>query len=546
MRTRFPKWAMATVALLWLALAPPSSAGDAPRLAGEWRPAAVADAPWTAFDPSQLSLISRQPDGALVRLWLEGEGTPRADWLEVRNPGMERVTWLRPDGGEVRAHLLQTGRPDWMGHGRIGFELDRTPTAANPVQLRLEAQDGVNGRLAFRLAERQTLVVADARWVGLVGTCLSVLAGMAMIALVFGARLREATFFLYAGYLLSYALIQALQTGYAGSPLGWSWLAGNPRLWGRIAVMGSIVFAVLFLVRFADLRQFLPRSVRPLQAYAVTVLVAGTLAVFPLTRPLASALVNPLIIIGGPLLLVVAAMAWRRGSRYAGFFVVGWTPLLLATVAGSLQLYGAWPRWFSATETALMAAAFEALVLSAGLADRTASVRRARDEALTLASRDPLTGAVNRRALQQRLDSLLAEPRKGPGLAVLFADLDHFKRLNDRLGHAEGDRALRLVAGAIDGMLREGDTLARFGGEEFVVLLPQCELGEAGRIAERIRRRVEGLGPDQGFAEVTLTISIGVAAARPDDSSQALLERADKAMYAAKAAGRNRIAMEAG
>src|SRR5690606_15794085 len=110
-------------------------------------------------------------------------------------------------------------------------------------------------------APQDRFVAEEVRWVALVSVCLALLAGMALVALVFAARLRDATFLWYAAYLASFAVVQVLQTGYAASPLGWSLLVEAPRAWGRMAVVVSIVSIVLFLVRFAELRRYAPRSV---------------------------------------------------------------------------------------------------------------------------------------------------------------------------------------------------------------------------------------------------------------------------------------------
>ncbi|MDX1649772.1 MAG: GGDEF domain-containing protein, partial [Myxococcota bacterium] len=121
-------------------------------------------------------------------------------------------------------------------------------------------------------------------------------------------------------------------------------------------------------------------------------------------------------------------------------------------------------------------------------------------------------------------------------------DLDHFKRVNDGLGHAAGDEALRRVARAVDAELRGGDGFGRLGGEEFVAVLTETDpLGAAGT-AERLRRGIEALDLDAVAAGLRVTVSVGLAVWRPGDDAASLLARADRALYAAKGAGRNRVA----
>ena len=530
--------------LLLLCVSTPVSAVDSP-LRGEWRAVGADDAAWQPFDPARLNRFPRQPHGVELRLWAEPPAAIGADTLlVVSKPALERVTWRAPDRS-ITAHLLDVERRGWHGHGRIGFELPAA--AAQPLHLRLEPQPRISGAIAFDLQARERFLADDARWVALVSTCLAVLGGMALMALVFTVRLRDIAFLHYAGYLVSYAMIQLIQTGYVASPLGWQGVADASLAVGRAAVVISVLMAVLFLIRFAALRLYLPRATRLLQAYAALVAVNALLGLLPSesVQGLSRALVNPLLILGGPLLLVVSVIAWVRGSRYAGFFAIGWTPLLLLTVAGSMQLYGWWPDWRWSGEAALVAAAFEAMVLSAGLADRSAAMRRDRDVARALADVDPLTGVLNRRALQRRLDELGSHAgRGGAPLAVLFCDLDHFKLLNDSLGHAAGDTALRAVADELSRELRTRDAIGRYGGEEFVLLLPGCDLDAAAGIADRLRRGVEELGQPPRFGERPLTISIGVCVQLPGEDVSDTLQRADAAMYAAKRGGRNRVEVD--
>jgi diguanylate cyclase (GGDEF)-like protein len=163
------------------------------------------------------------------------------------------------------------------------------------------------------------------------------------------------------------------------------------------------------------------------------------------------------------------------------------------------------------------------------------------DELRQLAYRDPLTGLANRSRLQDRVDHALERIRgRSPNhAAVLFIDLDHFKHLNDRFGHAKGDRALQVIADRIRTIIRPGDTAGRLGGDEFAVLLEDVENGEA--VAAICQRLLDGLAQPIELGDVSPIIggSIGYALSGPDSAtSEDLLRNADIAMYAAKAAGR--------
>ncbi|MBI5497288.1 MAG: sensor domain-containing diguanylate cyclase [Deltaproteobacteria bacterium] len=154
---------------------------------------------------------------------------------------------------------------------------------------------------------------------------------------------------------------------------------------------------------------------------------------------------------------------------------------------------------------------------------------------------DPLTGALNRRGLDLVLPEGLPRANDGEPVSVIMVDLDDFKQVNDRYGHAVGDEALRRVALVLSGLLRVGDGVIRYGGEEFLLVLPGLEMARAIRVAERARAGVEAATLTVGASSIRLTVSIGVAAHRGGEKRDDVIRRADEAMYAAKRAGKNRV-----
>ncbi len=537
---------LAVLVLLLSVSAVATAAGEGIELDAVWL---LADGGERPFDPSRLSRVPRPHDGsadAVARIvprdgrWPDGVAI-----LALPRPALEIVQWRQPGQPfSTAAGLWRVRDGGFSGHDRIGFRITHWPPDGVPIELRFAAQQAIAGTVTIAIQDVDEFARADAAWLALASACFAVMLTMALMAVFFAWKLRESVFLIYAGYMLSYAGIQIIQTGFVSAPLDWHWLAADARSWGRVAITVSGVLALLFLDRFASLAAFFRVGRLLVLVPAGLIALVGLAGLLPMAglRSLPTILINPLLLASGPIMLLVATVAWLRGSRYAGFFLVGWTPLLLLTVIGSAQMYGFAPDWVGSDDATLLAATFEALVLSLGLADKTVALRVERDHARTLADTDPLTQVLNRRGLVEGLErAIVAARRRSEPMALLFLDLDHFKSLNDRRGHAAGDQALRQVADLFMSEIRGRDLLGRLGGEEFVVVLPRCPRGRALHIAERLRSGVADVRIADGEPGGSLTVSIGVAFLKSDDDAGTLIDRADRAMYRAKQFGRNRV-----
>lgn len=169
-------------------------------------------------------------------------------------------------------------------------------------------------------------------------------------------------------------------------------------------------------------------------------------------------------------------------------------------------------------------------------------LREVNEKLKEVALRDPLTGMGNRRFLMERLkeESERAQ-RTENGFALAILDVDHFKSINDRFGHEAGDRALCHIAHAIQSAVRDYDVTGRWGGEEFLVMLPDTQLDVAQRVCERVRAAIEAAPMGRGDAAgLRLSASLGLTAQTPGEHFSETLKRADAALLRAKAAGRNR------
>ena len=155
---------------------------------------------------------------------------------------------------------------------------------------------------------------------------------------------------------------------------------------------------------------------------------------------------------------------------------------------------------------------------------------------------DPLTGLPNRAAWTERLEHEVTQwQRHGNSLLLAMLDLDHFKRINDNYGHLAGDRVLKIIATVLRKRLRGSDFIARFGGEEFVLLVPDTPLASGAKLAEGLRAAIEACPFHFKGEPVTITVSVGMTAFKAGEHSDLVLKRADQALYRAKSAGRNRV-----
>jgi diguanylate cyclase (GGDEF)-like protein len=195
--------------------------------------------------------------------------------------------------------------------------------------------------------------------------------------------------------------------------------------------------------------------------------------------------------------------------------------------------------WASLSGQRLRFAGEDALLVA--IVDVTAQ-KQAREDLLVRATHDALTGAFNRRHVEDVLSKEVerAERHARP-LAVAILDADHFKRINDTHGHQTGDEALRAISERCRRTVRANDVFGRYGGEEFVVIFPETNIEEAAVVAERLRAAVADSPIKVGDVALDVTVSVGLAAHAPGHDGDKLLQRADAALYDAKQAGRNLV-----
>ena len=230
----------------------------------------------------------------------------------------------------------------------------------------------------------------------------------------------------------------------------------------------------------------------------------------------------------------LAALLLLENRRSRGAFGANRLDIVLL-IAGQLSV---------SVDNAMLYAALERKV-----AERTEALKAANEQLELLASTDALTGLPNRRRLTDTLDAEWRRSiRSALPVAVAMIDIDHFKLYNDHYGHPAGDECLRRVAAAIRANIRDSDLAARFGGEEFALVLPGTDDADGARVAERVRAAVAGMAePHELAGHGIVTVSIGVASAVPTRLTTAaqLMKTADGELYEAKRTGRNRVSVAA-
>ena len=407
---------------------------------------------------------------------------------------------------------------------------------------------------------------------------LGIIAAMALYNLFLFVIVRHSTYF---WYVLTVVFTGLVQLNFNGVLFQWLWpnAPGINRYFTIPVICFALFSAIIFAIRFLNIRSYSLRSYRFLQWILAAISASFVFTLFG-SYQTGIVLVSAIAAVVTPAVWFIGFLVWRKGQVLGGFYVLAWTPLLIGHLILAVSKLGIMPRSFLTEFMPQIGVALEVVLLSFALAYRINLERRKRHEAqeqalaiqqqanLTLEMRvqertdeleraneqlkaisltDGLTHVANRRRFDEKLqDEWKRAQRHGHPLSLLMLDIDHFKRVNDELGHLVGDDCLTEVAALCAAEVqRSGDLLARYGGEEFSILLPATPEEGAVRVAEKVRQAVARSPVYSGerVAPVSLTISVGVASLVPGPGvePQELIRQADEALYAAKESGRNRV-----
>lgn len=481
-------------------------------------------------------------------------------WIRfvLHNPSQDAIERLlvieNPWIDQLDAHLLSNGKrlQDWQLGDSLAFSsrpvphrhfiLPLTvPPGEAEILIRVETPDPMLVPAFFGLEEQfERYDRSNSYSYGLLYGFVLALA-LYNLVLYFQIRLRR--YLAYVGFLASFLILNMVYTGH------FFWWVWPPQAawwqWGHPLAIGLYASAwAVFATTFLQLRRYMPELYRGV-LWFIGMFWFCLLAMFVLNEQawavIASILFALLVTV---LILPVAAMSWRLGTPEAVYLILAsiasaiGTGITAATVINWLSFD---PIGFRAIELGIT---IDAVLLSFGLAQQFRRTERRLMVAQQVARVDPLTGLYNRRAFEEVVAPLLARAeRYRRPVSLILMDLDHFKSINDRFGHHVGDAVLRAVADTTRDVVRKGDVLARWGGEEFIILLPETDREQAVHLAERVRAAVAGADPDAatlGSARVTASLGLFTWAGS-QQSLEHLVREADEMLYRAKEEGRDRV-----
>lgn len=503
------------------------------------------------FTPTNVNSLAGSPVRAWLRLSLPPLPHDRPDvWLTLRTAEYAEL-YETDAAGTVREQvtgnaLALSRRSNTSGWPAFALQPDRVGT--RPLYIHVQFHQ----EYPLVLSLQSTEAFYDARLLNRLVSALF-LGGLLAVVIFnlyvfFVLRDRPAIFFVV--YALALALNELVTTG-IGAHYLWPDFSTDPRL--AVLVTSSLGF-ISFLL-FARAFLFTRQSVPWLDRALIAILCAEVgIAVVQYALPTGRALVFPLLgaeLLGGMMMAFTAFARWKQGFQPARYFAIAFVPAIVGVFANlAYNAFLPHGNWFFAAYGVEFGTLLEAMIISCGVVDRFRVLegeRRTAQEALVresmqnvqlrrLVATDALTNLANRIAFSDGLAAAVAAAqRSGHLLIVLYVDLDGFKGINDRYGHRAGDEVLKAVANWLTSSVRTADLVARIGGDEFAIILPEVSNEmQIERLVEAVRRSVERSLVFEGH-RLDVHASVGYATFPRDGSTlDGLLDAADRAMYVEK------------
>ena len=463
--------------------------------------------------------------------------------VSVGTGWLERVDFFFTTEGQLPQHFVSGDRIA-LGHRSIA---KRIPSADYPfppgetrLLLRVETADPMVVPLYFSsIAVSHSREQSEAIFYSFV---YGVMFALSAYNLMLFAGLRKRRYLFYSLYTGSFVAVTASYNG-IGMALLWpdavGWQQWAPPLLMLCFVSSGLAFATSFL----KTRRYRPRLHKIIQTIGVAYFALFG-AFFALDEQgLALQLAFLVVPVFTVLMLYMGVSSWTGGNQFARYFMLGTLASVIGASVTALTVAGVITYSQLGYYAVDIGMVVDAMLLMLALADLARKNKVARVTAERTAQIDLLTGLNNRRGFLPVAESLWSlVTRKDSNICVAMIDIDHFKNINDQYGHAVGDRILKEIAGELDKSRRKGDLLARWGGEEFTLLLPETDEAEALNVAERFRHNIEQLVVNDCGRMIRCTISVGVASRHARHVTlEHAISKADEELYQAKVQGRNQI-----
>lgn len=412
------------------------------------------------------------------------------------------------------------------------------PPGSSDIYLRVDSVDPLV--LPLELMSREQFEKGRLNQGYYYGLFYGFLAALIVYSLLLFAGIRERSYFFYSLTLLFGILCNLAYTGHG---MAWLWpqLAWPQRYALPVLMVLYGIFSLLFASRFLLLAEYAPHINRVVKWSAGAGL--GVVALFVLTGSHLQADLLAFVFLGLSSIGVLLLGIWSiyRGRTVSGYFLAGAIFGLLGVAGSDFAVWGK-VSFISTSNAMEVGLVIEATLLALALSYTMRLSQRGAQETNQVARQDPLTGLNNRRAFMD-----LASPcwssaeRSERPLSLIIMDIDHFKQINDQYGHKVGDEVLEAVADLLRKYGRTSDISARWGGEEFILLLTETSGKQAATYAERLRQAITELQVFSGDQRIMLTASFGVVQRNPKSTLEGMVELADVQLHKAKADGRNRV-----
>jgi len=349
--------------------------------------------------------------------------------------------------------------------------------------------------------------------------------------------------YLYYSFYLAFFLMANIS--YTGHGFMWLW-PDSPRwqLWSNpVFMMLFAISGLLFATRFLNTKKHFPRLHRTVIYSCTGFALLQALAVISNSHTIALLLSFFFIFVFSAGMVFLGAISLYAGNKSAKYFLAASITHVSTSSVTAMVVWGIMPYSILAYRAIDIGMMIDAILLAMALADQFRISRQGKIQAEKLAKVDPLTDINNRRAFYQFVRPVWSTgQRHSHDMSIILLDIDRFKVINDTYGHTQGDQVLISIASTLKNEIRSGDVLARWGGEEFVLFLPETDLNTARSIAERFRLKISKLSLQTGSDDIYVTVSLGVAHTDKHDMTiDKLITAADKQLYIAKAQGRNRV-----